>query len=136
MHLSSVVLNSEECSLLTQHTVNYLAAPPLNLPVCVLDFPNPFSSGSSSAPQQPAALSPSNPFSSASGGEIHAPRPSHELFHGSRLSYSVTSYYFCLISKYIRPSFCFIFQNMFSFFVSGISSAEGNILDTAHKTSQ
>uniref|UniRef100_A0AAQ6A0X9 Arf-GAP domain-containing protein n=1 Tax=Amphiprion ocellaris TaxID=80972 RepID=A0AAQ6A0X9_AMPOC len=36
------------------------------------DFPNPFSSSSSSASQQPVALSPSNPFSNASGGDSSA----------------------------------------------------------------
>ncbi|XP_074518301.1 arf-GAP domain and FG repeat-containing protein 2 isoform X1 [Halichoeres trimaculatus] len=36
------------------------------------NFPNPFSSSSSSASQQPPALSPSNPFSNASGGDSSA----------------------------------------------------------------
>ncbi|XP_022616480.1 arf-GAP domain and FG repeat-containing protein 1-like isoform X1 [Seriola dumerili] len=36
------------------------------------NFPNPFSSSSSSASQQPVALSPSNPFSNASGGDSSA----------------------------------------------------------------
>uniref|UniRef100_A0A3P8SFJ5 ArfGAP with FG repeats 2 n=1 Tax=Amphiprion percula TaxID=161767 RepID=A0A3P8SFJ5_AMPPE len=36
------------------------------------DFPNPFSSSSSSASQQPVALSPSNPFSNVSGGDSSA----------------------------------------------------------------
>ncbi|MED6231580.1 hypothetical protein ATANTOWER_030846 [Ataeniobius toweri] len=36
------------------------------------NFPNPFSSCSGSASQQPVALSPSNPFSTASGGDSSA----------------------------------------------------------------
>ncbi|CAJ1086222.1 arf-GAP domain and FG repeat-containing protein 2 isoform X2 [Xyrichtys novacula] len=36
------------------------------------NFPNPFSSSSNSASQQPPALSPSNPFSNASGGDSSA----------------------------------------------------------------
>ncbi|XP_070849154.1 arf-GAP domain and FG repeat-containing protein 2 isoform X2 [Chaetodon trifascialis] len=36
------------------------------------NFPNPFSSSSSSSSQQPVALSPSNPFSNASGGDSSA----------------------------------------------------------------
>lgn len=43
---------------------------PLSCPR-VSDFPNPFSSGS----QQPVALSPSNPFSNAAGGEALSEAP-------------------------------------------------------------
>lgn len=68
---SSVGSNGQECA--TTHSE--LSPPPpllslslcLSLCLCVSDFPNPFSSSS----QQPVALSPSNPFSNASGGETH-----------------------------------------------------------------
>lgn len=65
-----VNLNRQEFALLTRRMVNYLPTPRFSL--CVSDFPNPFSSSTGSASQQPVALSPSNPFSSASGGKPHA----------------------------------------------------------------
>ncbi|KAK5620037.1 hypothetical protein CRENBAI_003008, partial [Crenichthys baileyi] len=62
---------------LLERMVNYLPvffSPPFLLlfSLCVSDFPNPFSSCSGSASQQPVALSPSNPFSTASGGDSSA----------------------------------------------------------------
>lgn len=71
-------VKQQECPLLTRHTQGRLSPcllspppPPPCVSLCVSGFPNPFSSSAGSASQQPVALSPSNPFSTASGGKLH-----------------------------------------------------------------